>query len=132
MFSTHIAFTEQDQSCFNSGYSDIKLHQVNKQHNLEISQFTSPPGTVFQLGSIESWFRTRTYILNIFHMKDMYHSFAHLLIQQVSVTCLVQIRYCSGSWGTLVNKRKKNFFLLWRSLHPGGACSVASIVSDSL
>ena len=33
MFSTHIAFTEQDQSCFNSGHSDIKLHQVNKQHN---------------------------------------------------------------------------------------------------
>ena len=42
-------------------------------------------------------------------MKDVYHSFAHLLIQQVSVTCLVQIRYCPGSWGTLVNKRKKFF-----------------------
>lgn len=54
MFSTHTVFTEQDQSCFNLGHSDIKLHQVNKQHNLEISQFTNPPGIVLQLGSIES------------------------------------------------------------------------------
>ena len=45
-------------------------------------------------------------------MKDVYLSFAHLLIQQVSVTCLVQIRYCLGSWGTLVDKRKKIFFAL--------------------
>ena len=35
MFSTHTVFTEQDQSRFNLGHSDIKLHQVNKQHNLE-------------------------------------------------------------------------------------------------
>ena len=45
-------------------------------------------------------------------MKDVYLSIAHLLIQQVSVTCLVQIRYCLGSWGTLVDKRKKIFFAL--------------------